>query len=343
MPNAFITGISGQDGAYLARLLLDRGYSVWGATRAQTVDAHESGGMSAGPNRAPESCLKALSIAERVRLICVDYSQDSLKRALELASPDEIYNLAAQSSIPRSFEMPVETGEITGLAVVRLLSASLEVCPRARFFQASSSEMFGDARGEKARESTRFEPRNPYGMAKVYAHSMTKMFRDHFGLSACCGLLFNHESPLRPERFVTRKICAGAARIALGLQDELLLGNLDIERDWGFAGDTVQAMHLMLQQDSAQDYIIATGEPHSVREFVELAFASVGLQAARWVRSDPALVRPNENPIVVADPSKAWEQLGWKPRVSFPQLVQFLVEAELKRARGEEQDIAYFP
>ncbi len=290
---------------------------------------------------ASAGALETLGVADRVRLIAVDYSQsDSLRRALELSTPDEIYNLAAQSSIPRSFETPVQTGEINGLAVARWLEAIREVCPGARFFQASSSEMFGDARGERASETTRFEPRNPYGMAKVYAHSMTRTFRETFGLYACSGLLFNHESPLRPERFVPRKICMGAARIALGLQHELLLGNLDIERDWGFAGDYVEAMHLMMQQETAQDFIIAGGQPHSVREFVELAFDYVGLNASQWVHSDPALYRANENPIVVADPSRAREQLGWKQRMSFRQLVEFLVEAELKRATGKEQLIS---
>lgn len=336
MPNAFITGISGQDGAYLTRLLLDKGYTVWGAVRTPAAQATPRGAGSGAPGGGVLPNLESLGVAERVRLVEVDYSQsDSLARALDLASPDEVYNLAAQSSVARSFETPVETGESTGLLVARLLEVLHRTQPGARFFQASSSEMFGASGAKRADECTPFQPCNPYGAAKVYAHWMTANFRENLGFYACSGVLFNHESPLRTEGFVTRKICSGVARISLGLQDKLLLGNTEAHRDWGFAGDTVEAMHLMLQQDAAQDQIIATGETHSIREFVELAFESLGLQAEQWLHIDQALYRPVEAHTIVADPTRTREQLGWQPRVDFASLVQFLVEVELKRARGE--------
>jgi len=344
MPNALITGIRGQDGAYLAKLLLDRGYSVWGAVRSQTASSEVSSELI-GTDRAavPLPSLEALGIADRVRLVSVDYLQiDSLARILDLSRPDELYNLAAQSSVARSFETPTETGEVTGLGVARLLHAVRQVSPGTRFYQASSSEMFGRTLESPQTEQTPFYPRSPYGAAKVYAHCMTVNYREAFGLFACNGILFNHESPLRPEQFVTRKICGAVARIKMGLQKELVLGNIEVERDWGFAGDYVEAMHLMLQQQEASDYIIATGKTHSLRAFVESAFACAGLDYEQWVRIDPALYRPSEVNAVVGDASRAHAQLGWRPRVSFAELVEFLVDVELRRAHGEAIP-SYFP
>ena len=338
MRSALITGISGQDGAYLARLLADKGYRVWGTVRLQAGIAAPEEPVSAAslPN------LVALGIAEQVELVAVDFGQNkSIERALERAAPDEVYNLAAQSSVGQSFEFPVETGEITGLFVTRLLQALKRVCPQARFFQASSSEMFGASTWPLITEETPFAPCNPYGAAKVYAHLMTRSFRDNLGTFACSGILFNHESPLRPPGFVSRKICAGAARIKLGLQSELRLGNLDARRDWGFAGDYVEAMHLMLQQNTPQDHIIATGQTHSVSEFVEAVFNSLGLEAARWVKSDAALYRPADLSLATGDPSRPRERLGWQPSLTFARLVAFLVQIELRRARGEEPESLY--
>ncbi|BCM88581.1 GDP-mannose 4,6-dehydratase [Abditibacteriota bacterium] len=345
MPNALITGIRGQDGAYLAKLLLDKGYKVWGAVRLQTASTEVSGEIGRAEREGISlPALKALDIADDVRLVTVDYLQiDSLARVIDISAPNEIYNLAAQSSVARSFEAPTETGEITGLGVARLLHAVRQVNPQARFYQASSSEMFGSSRETPQNENTPFYPRSPYGAAKVYAHCMTINYREAFNLYACNGILFNHESPLRPEKFVTRKICSAVARIKMGMQRELVLGNIEIERDWGFAGDYVEAMHLMLQQDEAQDYIIATGKTHSLREFVELAFNCVGLDYHDWVRTDSTLYRPSEVNAVVGDARRARERLGWHPKVSFSQLVEFLVEVELKRARGEEHLVHYFP
>ncbi len=345
MPNALITGIRGQDGAYLAKLLLGKGYTVWGAVRLQSSSTEVSGEI--GRNERQElslPSLEALGIADDIRLVKVDYMQiDSLARVLDISAPSEIYNLAAQSSVARSFEAPTETGEITGLGVARLLHAVRQVSPQSRFYQASSSEMFGIPRETPQNENTPFYPRSPYGAAKVYAHCMTINYREAFNLYACNGILFNHESPLRPEKFVTRKICSAVARIKKGLQQELVLGNIEIERDWGFAGDYVEAMHLMLQRDEAQDYIIATGETHALREFVELAFACVDLDYRDWIRTDPTLYRPAEVGAVVGDSGRAREQLGWSPKISFAQLVEFLVEVELKRVCGEEHLVNYFP
>lgn len=345
MPNALITGIRGQDGAYLAKLLLDKGYSVWGAIRTQKACTEVSGEMSRSEREAISlPTLKALGVDERVRLVTVDYLQiDSLARIIDLTTPDEVYNLAAQSSVARSFDAPTETGEVTGLGVARLLHAVRKAKSDARFYQASSSEMFGSSRETPQSETTPFYPRSPYGAAKVYAHWMTVNYREAYGLFACNGILFNHESPLRGEQFVTRKICAAVARIKMGLQSELTIGNTEVQRDWGFAGDYVEAMHLMLQGDEARDYIIATGQSHSLREFIELAFECVGLNSCDWVRTDPALYRPAEVSAVVGDASRAREELGWQPRLSFSDLVEFLVEAELRRARGEDHLVSYFP
>lgn len=330
MPSALITGVTGQDGAYLAQLLLSKGYEVWGTVRHAAL-------------RLPGS-LAPLGIAERVRLLPVDFeSIPSLACAIQAASPDEVYNLAAQSSVARSFDEPTGTGEVTGLGVARLLHALRDVKPDARFYQASSSEMYGKARETPQTEETPFYPRSPYGAAKVYAHWMTVNYRESYNCHASCGILFNHESPLRPEQFVTRKVCQAVARIKLKQQNELVLGNLDVARDWGFAGDYVEAMWRMLQQDAPDDYVISTGETHSLRAFVEGAFASVDLDYRDWVRTDAAFFRPAEVNAVVGDNAKARAELGWQPRLNFEQLIAFLIEAEMLRARGEGERVRYLP
>lgn len=329
MPTALITGITGQDGAYLAHLLLHKGYMVWGACRVP--DSHQHG------------ALIALGIQDQVRMAALDLQDDaSLARLIETSAPDEIYHLASQTSVARSFEAPLETGEISGLGTVRLLQAMREKKPDARFFQASSSEIFGQAEASPQSESTPLRPQNPYAAAKAYAHWMTVSYREAFGCHASCGILFNHESPLRGEQFVTRKVAMGAARIKAGLQTEMALGNLDVQRDWGFAGDYIEAMYLMLQQQQPGDYVIATGKLHSLREFVALAFEAVGLDYQQHVYCDAAFVRPTETTTMVGDVGKIRERLGWTSRVSFERLIQLLVEAELKRVRGEDETIQYW-
>jgi GDPmannose 4,6-dehydratase len=328
MPTALITGVTGQDGAYLAHYLLRRGYEIAGTVRAEGASSLSS--------------LEKLGVAQDVRLFPVDFSNTaSLSTAVTAVMPDEIYHLAAQSSVAQSFREPTLTGDITGLGTARLLQALRFVKPEARFYQASSSEMYGKVLETPQTETTPFYPRSPYGAAKVYAHCMTVNYREAYGCHASCGILFNHESPLRPEQFVTRKVTMGVARIKQGLQDSLSLGNLDVERDWGFVGDYVEAMWLMLQQEQPDDYIIATGKTHSLREFVRLAFAAVDLDYEEYVKIDPAFFRPAEVNTVVGDPSKAQRQLGWQARMSFEELVQFLVEADLKRVAGEEKNIRY--
>ena len=340
MPSALITGITGQDGAYLSRHLLELGYQVWGTVRA---DGSRTGvTREVSPPCAPNT-LQVLGIVDRVRWIAIDYLEiNSLARAIDLAAPDEVYNLAAQSSVARSFEAPTETGEVTALSVARLLHALREVKPDARFFQASSSEMFGKARETPQSETTPFHPRSPYGAAKVYAHHMTVNYREAYNLHASCGILFNHESPLRPERFVTRKITQSVARIACGQQTILALGDLEVQRDWGFAGDYVQAMHQMLQQDEPDDYILATGRTHSLRQWVQSAFECVGLDYQEYVRIDPQFLRPAEVQAVTGNPQKAREKFGWQPRMNFEQLIGFLVEVDLKRARGQASEVRYW-
>lgn len=329
MPNALITGSSGQDGAYLARLLLDCGYKVHGTTR-QTISI---------PAQDP---LTALNARSNVHLHCVDLNDfDALQHLIEATQPDEIYHLAAQTSVAASFQEPLETGATTGLAAVRLMEATRQTRPQARFFQASSSEIFGESNDELLDENTPLRPRNPYGAAKAFAHQMAQTYRESYGLGISCGILFNHESPLRSERFVTRKITLGVARIKLGLQDSLPLGNLEVRRDWGFAGDYARAMHLMLQAEP-DDYVLATGKLHSLRDFVSLAFECVGLKPEPYVYSDPALVRPSDALAPRAKISKARTKLNWTPRVSFETLIALMVEADLKRLRGET-DIRYFP
>jgi GDPmannose 4,6-dehydratase len=311
---ALITGITGQDGSYLAELLLEKGYRVCGMVRRSST----------------ENFQRIEHLRERVELHQADLlDQTSIAGILAQIQPHEIYNLAAMSFVPTSWTQPVLTAEFTGVGVTRLLEAVRHVCPRARFYQASSSEMFGQVRETPQRESTPFHPRSPYGVAKVYGHFITVNYRESYGLFACSGILFNHESPRRGLEFVTRKISHGVAKIKLGLAKELRLGNLQAKRDWGFAGDYVKAMWLMLQQDKPDDYVVSTGETHTVEEFVHLAFSHVGLDWRQYVVVDPQFYRPAEVDLLLGDPTKARRQLGWRPAVSFKQLVTMMVESDL--------------
>jgi GDPmannose 4,6-dehydratase len=320
MKTALITGLSGQDGSYLAEHLLEEGYKVFGLLR------HTS-----SPN------LWRLShLMDRIEIVNGDLlDQNSLTNAIAAAEPDEVYNLAAQSFVPASFSQPVMTGEYTALGVTRMLEAIRTVNPKIRFYQASSSEMFGKAQQVPQDEETKFHPRSPYGVAKLYGHWMTVNFRESYGLYAVSGILFNHESPRRGTEFVTRKISLGAARIAAGQQKEIRLGNLDARRDWGFTGDFVKAMRLMLQQDEPRDYVIGTGETHTVQEFVELAFSIVGLDWRKHVVIDPKLVRPAEVDLLISRPTRARDELGWRPTVSFSELVRMMVESDRELVRYE--------
>jgi len=318
MKTAFITGITGQDGSYLADLLLAKNYRVVGMARRTSTVTDE----------------RIAHIADRIEMVQGDLLDAvSITAALEKAEPDEVYNLASQSFVPTSWNQPVLTGEITGLGVTRMLEAVRQVNPAIRFYQASSSEMFGKVRREPQDELTPFHPRSPYGVAKAYGHYLTVNYRESYGMFAVSGILFNHESPRRGREFVTRKITAGAARIAVGLADTLPMGNLDAERDWGYAGDYVKAMWLMLQQDEPDDYVIGTGITHSVREFARIAFERVGLDYTAFVVSDPALYRPAEVDHLRADPTRANTVLGWKPEVTFEGLVQMMVDADMARYR----------
>ena len=320
MPTALITGITGQDGSYLAELLLDKGYRVVGVARRSSTSYFERIGH----------------ILDRVELVSADLlDQHSLTDAVRDARPDEVYNLAAQSFVQTSWTQPVLTGEFTALGVTRMLEALKKAAPNARFYQASSSEQFGKVVEVPQRETTPFYPRSPYGVAKVYGHWITVNYRESFGLYAVSGILFNHESERRGLEFVTRKISDGVARIACGLSTDLRLGNLEARRDWGFAGDYVDAMWRMLQQDAPDDYVVATGETWSVREFCERAFAVAGLDYRDYVVQDERFFRPAEVDLLVGDPTKAREQLGWAPRVSFGGLVERMVEADLERYRRQ--------
>ena len=313
---ALITGITGQDGSYLAQLLLEKGYEVFGMTRRASTENVERIGH----------------LTDRIELIQGDLlDPHSLMSALRTAEPVEVYNLAAQSFVPTSWNQPVLTAEFTGVGVTRILEAVRTVDPGIRFYQASSSEMYGRVREVPQSEETPFYPRSPYGVAKVYGHYITVNYRESYGLYAVSGLLFNHESPRRGLEFVTRKISDGVARIKHGLAAELVLGNLDAERDWGFAGDYVEAMWRMLQQDEPDDYVVATGAPHSVRNFVDVAFAHAGLDPDKSVRTDPQFLRPAEVDQLVGDPSKAKRELGWEPRHTFTDLVEMMVDADLER------------
>jgi GDPmannose 4,6-dehydratase len=314
-----ITGITGQDGSYLAEFLLEKGYEVVGVVRRTSHHSYE----------------RVDHLLDRIRLVHADLlDQHSLTMAVQEVQPDEVYNLAAQSYVPTSFAQPVLTGEFTALGVTRILEAIRLVCPKARFYQASSSEMFGKVREHPQNELTPFHPRSPYGVAKVYGHWITVNYRESYGLYAVSGILFNHESPRRGIEFVTRKVTDAVARIKLGLAGELRLGNLDAQRDWGYAGDYVDAMWRMLQAPEPKDYVVGTGVMHSVRQLVELAFDRAGLDWRKHVVTDPAYIRPAEVDVLQADPSRARIELGWSPRVSFQELVNMMVDADLARLSG---------
>src|SRR6185437_12065728 len=319
MPNALITGFTGQDGSYLAELLLQKGYTVYGLVRRTSVLADE----------------RVRHLLNDVEMVDADLlDQHSLVQALHQANPSEVYNLAAQSFVPTSFSQPVLTGEYTALGVTRLLEAIRYTDRGIRFYQASSSEMFGKVREVPQSEATPFYPRSPYGVAKTYGHWITVNYRESYNIFACSGILFNHESPRRGTEFVTRKISRGVARIKLGLQTHLSLGNLESKRDWGFAGDYVEAMWLMLQQDQPDDYVVATGETHSVAEFARLALAHIGVENWQdYVREDPAMFRPAEVDLLVGDAEKARRVLGWQPKVGFSELVSLMVEGDLALER----------
>ncbi|HYW53086.1 MAG TPA: GDP-mannose 4,6-dehydratase [Candidatus Elarobacter sp.] len=315
---ALITGITGQDGSYLAEFLLAQGYRVVGMTRRSSTDVHE----------------RIQHIVDDVEIVSGDLlDQSSMSSIVAEVRPHEIYNLAAQSFVPASWTQPVLTGEFTALGVTRVLEAIRSVDLSIRFYQASSSEMFGKVQAVPQNESTPFYPRSPYGVAKVYGHWITVNYRESYGLHASSGILFNHESPRRGKEFVTRKISDGVARIKLGLQQTLRLGNLDAQRDWGFAGDYVRAMWMMLQQPQPDDYVIATGRTHSVRDFVRLAFAAAELDWERHVVVDPRYYRPAEVDLLVGDASKAYRGFGWEPEVPFERLVEEMVLADLDRLR----------
>src|SRR5215468_6517183 len=319
MTTALITGITGQDGSYLAELLLEKGYRVIGTVRRSSTTPYE----------------RIAHLVDRVELVSADLlDQTSLTDVVGEFVPDEIYNLAAQSFVQTSWTQPVLTGEFTALGVTRMLEAVKKAAPKARFYQASSSEMFGKVLETPQRETTPFYPRSPYGVAKVYGHWITVNYRESFGLYAVSGILFNHESPRRGLEFVTRKVTDAAARIKLGLGKELRLGNLDAHRDWGFAGDYVDAMWRMLQQDEPGDYVVGTGQSYSVRDLCETAFSHVGLDYKEFVKRDERFVRPAEVDLLVADPTKAKTQLGWTPAVDFRSLVKMMVDADLERHRA---------
>jgi GDPmannose 4,6-dehydratase len=320
MPTAIITGITGQDGSYLAELLLSKGYQVVGMVRRSSVVTFE----------------RIQHFQDQVEIIQGDlHDQSSLMDLIEQYKPDEVYNLAAQSFVPTSWNQPVLTGEVTALGVTRMLEAIRLLSPKTRYYQASSSEMFGKASEIPQRETTPFYPRSPYGVAKLYGHWITVNYRESYDLFAVSGILFNHESPRRGTEFVTRKITYGAARIKLGLANDIHLGNLEARRDWGFAGDYVEAMWLLMNNDHAEDYVVGTGEIHSVRDFCEKAFAYLDLDYQDYVVQDPRYLRPSEVDLLVADASRVHQELGWEPKVTFNGLVEMMVDADLKRLGGE--------
>jgi GDPmannose 4,6-dehydratase len=323
MPRALITGITGQDASYLAELLLEKGYEVYGTTRRSSTVNNER--------------IRHIENHERLHILPADLlDQVSLMNAVKEAQPDEVYNLAAQSFVKTSWDQPVLTGDFTGIGVTRVLEAVRSIKPDAKFYQASSSEMYGKVTEVPQKETTRFYPRSPYGVAKVYGHYITVNYRESYKMFACSGILFNHESPRRGLEFVTRKISHAVARISLGKQDKLELGNLDAQRDWGFAGDYVEAMWLMLQQSEPDDYVVATGEAHPVREFVQIAFEAAGISDwENYVVSDsPAHLRPAEVDHLIGDASKAREKLGWSPKTSFKELVEMMVKSDIEREKN---------
>jgi GDPmannose 4,6-dehydratase len=321
MKTALISGITGQDGSYLAELLLAKGYRVVGIVRRSSTTPYE----------------RIAHLVDRIELVSADLlDQTSLVDAMATVKPDEIYNLAAQSFVATSWTQPVLTGEFTAIGVTRMLEAMKRACPKARFYQASSSEMFGKVQETPQVETTSFYPRSPYGVAKVYGHWITVNYRESFGLHASSGILFNHESPRRGLEFVTRKVTDAVARIKLGTAKELRLGNLDARRDWGYAADYVEAMWRMLQLDQPEDFVVGTGETRSVKELCDIAFKSVDLHWQDYVKVDPAFFRPAEVDVLVADASKAHKHLGWKPTVTFADMVRMMVEADLERHRARK-------
>jgi GDPmannose 4,6-dehydratase len=326
MKKAIITGVTGQDGSYLADWLLEKGYEVHGLVRRASTETFE----------------RIAHLAGRITLHQADLlDQLSIIDVLRAVRPDEVYNLAAMSFVPTSWKQPVLTGEFTAIGVTRVLEAIRLLDPRGiRFYQASSSEMFGKVQETPQRETTPFYPRSPYGVAKVYGHFITVNYRESYGMFSCSGILFNHESERRGREFVTRKVSDGVARIKLGLAKELRLGNLEARRDWGFAGDYVQAMWLMLQQEKPDDYVVATGETHTVQELVETAFAYADLDCRKYVVQDPSLVRPAEVDLLIGDASKARRVLGWQPKVHFQELVRRMVAADLRRLGGGQGEQA---
>jgi len=325
MKKALVTGITGQDGSYLAELLLNKGYEVYGLVRrASSLNTARIDHLYRDPHES----------GVRLRLIYGDLNDaSSINHVVRKLQPDEIYNLGAQSHVRVSFDVPEYTAEISGLGAVRLLEAIRETGLNCKFYQASSSELYGKVLETPQRETTPFYPRSPYAAAKAYAYYITVNYRESYGIHASNGILFNHESPRRGETFVTRKITRAAAHIKLGLQDKLFLGNLDAKRDWGFAGDYVEAMWLMLQQDQSDDYVVATGETHSVREFLDIAFGELDLDWQKYVEIDPRYFRPAEVDLLLGDASKARKQLGWKPNMPFPELVKMMVTADLELAK----------
>jgi len=325
---ALITGITGQDGSYLTELLLKKGYEVWGIIRRSS---------SFNTDRIDHLYRDRHQRDVKLRLVYGDLNDaSSVASVVEQVLPDEVYNLGAQSHVRVSFDVPEYTGEISGLGAIRVLEALRRFKPDARYYQASSSELYGKVHETPQRETTPFHPRSPYAAAKAYAYYITQNYREAYGMFAVNGILFNHESPRRGETFVTRKITRAATRIKLGLQDRLYLGNLDARRDWGFAGDYVDAMYRMLQAESPDDYVVATGETHSVRELLELVFAELDLSWERYVVYDAKYARPAEVDLLLGDPSRAREKLGWEPRVRFPELVQMMVESDLRLAEEEK-------
>jgi GDPmannose 4,6-dehydratase len=312
---ALITGVTGQDGSYLAEFLLEKGYEVYGLVRRSSLEKFDR----------IQLCI------DKINLVEGDLTdQSSLDSVMHAVKPDEVYNMAAQSFVPVSYSQPVLTADVTGLGVVRVLEAIRRHQPKAKFLQASSSEMYGKVQESPQNETTRFYPRSPYGASKVFAHYITVNYRESYGLFACSAISFNHESPRRGLEFVTRKVTYQVARIKCGLASKLTMGNLEAERDWGFAGDYVRAMWMMLQESTAEDYVVATGETHSVRELLEAAFAAAGLDWRKHVEIDPKLIRPAEVDYLCGDASKVRQRLGWKPTVGFEQLIEMMVAADLK-------------
>jgi len=323
---ALITGVTGQDGSYMAELLLGKGYEVYGIVRRSSVKKFD----------------RIEALMDDIELVEGDLTdQSSLDSVIHSVQPDEVYNLAAQSFVPVSWNQPVLTGDVTGLGVIRVLEAICKHRPQAKFLQASSSEMFGKVRETPQTENTPFHPRSPYGVAKAFGHYITVNYRESYGLFACSAMGFNHESPRRGMEFVTRKVTHQVARIKCGLAKKLLMGNLDAQRDWGFAGDYVRAMWMILQQPAPDDYVLATGETHSVRELLEAAFGAVGLDWEEHVEIDPKLIRPAEVEFLCGDATKAREKLGWEPQVGFEELIKMMVESDLEAVQKVENGIAF--